>query len=113
MQSDLGIIAIVLICFSSIVITIKLLINGRIWSKLIENNFLRDNLQLPDLSALEFDKFSWLKWGIVIISFSLSLILLSVIPNNISDELKIGITGIFVGIAFIISYFISDKLAQK
>ena len=40
--------------------------------KLIENNLLRDNLQLPDLSTLEFDKLSWLKWGIVIISFSLS-----------------------------------------
>lgn len=113
MQSDLGIIAIVLICLGSIVITVKLLINGRIWKKLIENNLLRDNLQLPDLSTLEFDKLSWLKWGIVIISFSLSLILISIIPNNISDELKIGITGIFVGIAFIISYFISDKLVQK
>lgn len=113
MQSELGIIAIVLICFGSLVIIIKLLINGRIWKKLIENNMLRENLQLPDLSTMEFDKLSWLKWGIVIIAFSLSLILINIIPIEFSDEIKIGIMGLFIGIAFIVSYYVSTKYANK
>ncbi len=113
MQSELGIIAIVLICFGSLVIIIKLLINGRIWKKLIENNMLRDNIHLPDLSTMEFDKLSWLKWGIVIIAFSLSLILINILPIEFSEGIKIGITGFFIGIAFIVSYYVSNKFANK
>ena len=113
MQSDVGIIAIVLICVGSIVITVKQLINGKIWRKLIENNLLRDNVHLPDLASLKFDKYSWLRWGIVIISFSMALIVIDIIPYDFSDELKIGISGLFIGGAFIISYAITDKLVQK
>lgn len=113
MQSDLGVIAIVLICLGSFVITVKLLINGRIWRKLIENNLLRDDVQLPDLSTLEFSKLSWLKWGIVIISFGLSLILIHLIPHHISDELKMGIAGVFIGAAFVISYFLSERVISR
>ncbi|MCF7886689.1 MAG: hypothetical protein K9M80_09355 [Candidatus Marinimicrobia bacterium] len=107
MNSDLGTIAIVLIIFGSIVITIRLLLQGRLWKKLIENNMVNENMDLPNLESFDNYKLSWLKWGIVIIAFSLSLIIINVIPAELSDVLKIGISGIFIGIAFIISYFIS------
>lgn len=113
MQSDLGTIAMVFICLGSIVATVKLLVHGKIWNKIIENNLLRDNLNMPNLSTLAFDKLAWMRWGIVIISFSLSLILISFIPEHIADELKIGISGIFIGTAFIISYFITEKMSRK
>lgn len=109
MQTDLGIVAVLLVCFGSLVIVVKLLVVGRIWKKLIENNLYRENAQLPDLSMLEFDRLSWLKWGIVIISFSFSLVVLALLPFEMKEGLKIGISGFFVGVAFVISYFISDK----
>ncbi|MBN2092443.1 hypothetical protein JW964_22670 [candidate division KSB1 bacterium] len=113
MQSELGVIVLTFICLAATVITVKLLVNGRIWKKLIENNLLRENLQLPDLSTLEFNTLSWLRWGIVIILFSLSLIVINILPNALSDEIKIGISGIFIGAAFIISYIISKRQVKK
>lgn len=109
MQSDLGTIIVVLICFGAVVMTVKLLVQGRIWRRLIENNMVQENLELPGLSMFEKDRLSWLKWGIVIVAFSLSLVLIHLLPDGLSEELKIGIPGIFVGAAFIVSHFISER----
>lgn len=113
MQSDLGIIAIVFICFGAVVMTIKLLINGRIWKLLIQNKLVQDNSKLENFSVLENDKLAWLKWGIVITAFSLALIVINIIPVDFSDEVKIGITGLFVGISFIVSYIVSVRIIKN
>ena len=109
MESDFGVVAVLLVIFGSFVLIIKNLLNTSTWKKLIENNMLSDNAKLPVLPTAAMDRLSWAKWGIVLIAFGAALLVLEILPYRLSDGVIIGVTSIFVGAAFIISYFISAR----
>ncbi|MBN2425782.1 MAG: hypothetical protein JXR46_01240 [Calditrichaceae bacterium] len=113
MQSDFGVVAVLLVIFGSFVLVIKHLLNTSTWKKLIEKNLLSDNAKLPVLPTAAMDRLSWAKWGIVLIAFGAALLILEIIPYRMSDALIIGVTSIFVGAAFIVSYFISARQTNK
>jgi len=109
MSSDIGVAFTLVISLGSFLVLIKLFVDYRIKRKLIENNLVRKEVEFPNISSYEFDVLSWLKWGIVLMALGISIIIPTLLPFEISDELKIGLMCLFTGVAFIISYLITKK----
>jgi hypothetical protein len=113
MKTDQGVLAVLAIGAATIIIVIRMMVNARVWKRLIEHNVFQEKVALPDVSLLEPDRFSWLKWGIVLFSLGLGLVILYSIPTTLGDEVLMGMLSLFVGAGFIASYIVTTKITEK
>jgi len=113
MTSDFAPVFAILFFLGAVIITIRILVQWRVWKRLIDKNMVNENMDLPSLSTFQYNNVSWLKWGIVITAFGMAIVLNSLLPIDDYEGLQFGITGIFIGVAFIISYYISGSIENK
>ena len=78
--------------------------------KMIDKGFVNDTTQgiFKEQNPLD-NRYSSLKWGLIVFSAGLSLILISVIDIHPSEPLPYGIFAVFVSAGFLAYYFIMQK----
>ena len=81
--------------------------------KMIEKGFVNDETQAIFKSQTGENKFSSLKWGLIIFFAGLSLITMEFIPTSPESPLPYGLFAVSVSLGFLIYYFLLKKEIEK
>ena len=82
--------------------------------KMIDKGFVNDTTQaiLKEQESLT-NRFAALKWGLIVFSAGLALIVISLIDIRGDEPLPYGIFAVFVSLGFLVYYFIVQKNSNK
>jgi hypothetical protein len=81
--------------------------------RLIEKGMVDENLKFLYADKYDRNVPSSLKWGMVLTTIGLAVLVARLIPAIDSDEMTLSLMLIFGGIALISYYFIATKLFKK
>lgn len=81
--------------------------------KMIEKGFVNDDTQAIFKRHTEENKFSTLKWGLIILAAGLALIILEYVPYERESPLPYGIFAVAVSLGFLLYYFLVRKDLNK
>jgi hypothetical protein len=78
--------------------------------KMIEKGFVNDTTQaiFKQQASLE-DKYTSLKWGLIVLSAGLALVVLEFIETRPDSPLPYGLFAVFVSLGFLVYYFMVQK----
>lgn len=77
--------------------------------KMIEKGYVNEDTQAIFKKNTDENRFASLKWGLIILTAGLSLILMDFIEYDANSPLPYGLFAVFVSIGFLIYYFIVRK----
>jgi hypothetical protein len=77
--------------------------------KMIEKGFVNDDTQAIFKQHTANNKFTSLKWGLIIFFAGISLIIMEYIPTSPSSPLPYGLFAVSVSLGFLIYYFVVKK----
>lgn len=77
--------------------------------KMIEKGFVNEDTQAIFKKNTEENRYSSLKWGLIILSAGLSLIMMEYIDYETQSTLPYGLFAVFVSLGFLIYYFMVKK----
>lgn len=96
------------IIFFSIAYIIESTQKHRLRSRIVSSG-LTDEKVIKGLFAGQKDnKYSSLKWGLIILFAGIGLVVLEFIPYNYDSPLPYGIVGGFIALGFLIYFFVVD-----
>jgi len=81
--------------------------------KMIDKGFVNDDTQAIFKQHTGENKFSALKWGLIIFFAGLALILMEFIPVGPESPLPYGLFAVSVSLGFLIYYFLVKKEINK
>jgi hypothetical protein len=81
--------------------------------KMIEKGFVNDDTQAIFKRHTEENKFSTLKWGLIILTGGIALIILEYVPYERESPLPYGIFAVAVSLGFLAYYFLVRKDLNK
>lgn len=81
--------------------------------KMIEKGYVNDDTQAIFKKNTDENKYSSLKWGLIILFAGLSLIIMEFIDYDTKSPLPYGLFAMFVSIGFLIYYFMVKKELTK
>lgn len=77
--------------------------------KMIDKGYVNEDAQAIFKRHADENKFSALKWGLIILFGGLALILLEFIPTSPESPLPYGLLAFSISLGFLIYYFIIKK----
>lgn len=98
-----------MIVFSAIVAVIKIIADTKTRNKLIDKGLVDDKVKQLFAQQAQLQRLSSLKWGMVLVSIGLSLLISYVWPDLFSDGGTIGLMFLFAGIAFLAYFAVAQK----
>lgn len=81
--------------------------------KMIEKGFVNDDTQAIFKRHADENKYSSLKWGLIILFAGLALIIMEYIPTSPESPLPYGLVATFISLGFLIYYFMVKKEEEK
>jgi hypothetical protein len=81
--------------------------------KMIEKGFVNDDTQAIFKQHTAENKYSSLKWGLIILFVGLSLIIMEYIPVSPDSPLPYGLVAVSTSLGFLIYYFMVKKETHK
>lgn len=81
--------------------------------KMIEKGYVNEDTQAIFKRNTDENRFSSLKWGLIILFAGLSLVLMDFIDYDTRSPLPYGLFSVFVSLGFLIYYFIVKKELNK
>ena len=81
--------------------------------KMIEKGFVNDDTQAIFKRHTEENKFSTLKWGLIILAAGVALIILEYVPYERESPLPYGIFAVAVSLGFLVYYSLVRKDLNK
>ncbi len=81
--------------------------------KMIEKGYVNEDTQAIFKRNTNENRFATLKWGLIILTAGLSLILMEFIDYEANSPLPYGLFAVFVSIGFLIYYSIVRKELNK
>lgn len=81
--------------------------------KMIEKGYVNEDTQAIFKRHTDENKYSALKWGLIILFGGLALILMEYIPTNPDSPLPYGLLAFFISLGFLIYYFIVKNEQSK
>lgn len=81
--------------------------------KMIEKGYVNEDTQAIFKRNTDENRFSSLKWGLIILFAGLSLVLMDFIDYDTRSPLPYGLFAVFVSLGFLIYYFIIKKELHK
>ena len=109
---DDGIVAAIIlgVCFWGVVVILKSIFDYRIIRKMVDKS--HSEFKLNDLKfPVQQERFQMLKWGVVIMTGGLGLILIYYMDLNSDSPLPYGIESVFIALGFFL-YFSVEKLIE-
>ncbi len=92
---------------------VKVMTDYILKKKMIEKGFVNDDTQAIFKQHTAENKFSSLKWGLIILFGGFALILMEYIPAGHDSPLPYGLFAVAVSLGFLIYYFIVKKELAK
>ena len=77
--------------------------------KMIEKGYVNEDTQAIFKKNTDENKYTSLKWGLIILFAGLSLIIMEYLEYETSSPLPYGLFAVFVSIGFLIYYFMVKK----
>ncbi|SEL72644.1 DUF6249 domain-containing protein [Parapedobacter koreensis] len=94
------------IIFFTIAYIIETILKYRLRSRIVASG-LTDERVIKGLFSSKVDnKFSSLKWGLILLFSGIGLIVLEYVPHDYESPLPYGIEGAFIALGFLIYFFI-------
>ena len=81
--------------------------------KMIEKGYVNEDTQAIFKKNTDENKYSSLKWGLIILFAGLSLIIMEFIDYHAESPLPYGLFAMFVSLGFLIYYFMVRKELDK
>lgn len=81
--------------------------------KMIDKGYVNEDAQAIFKRHADENKYSALKWGLIILFGGLALILIEYIPTSPESPLPYGLLAFFISFGFLIYYFMVKKEQQK
>lgn len=94
---------------TSLVLFTKTIADYILKKKMIEKGYVNDDTQAIFKKNTDENKYSTLKWGLIILFAGLSLIIMEYIQYDSHSPLPYGLFAVFVSLGFLIYYFIVKK----
>lgn len=91
----------------------KVLTDYILKKKMIEKGYVNDDTQAIFKRQTDENKYSALKWGLIIFFIGLALIIMEYIPTSPESPLPYGLLAFFMSFGFLIYYFIVKKETDK
>lgn len=80
--------------------------------KMIDKGFVNDDTQAIFKQHTVDNKYSSLKWGLIVLFAGLALIVMNYLPAGPESPLPYGIFAVFVSAGFLLYYFLVKKDVQ-
>ncbi len=93
----------------SLVLFTKTLLEYRLKKNMIEKGFVNEDTQAIFKKNTEENKYSNLKWGLIIFFAGLALIITEYIPYSAESPLPYGVFALSVSIGFLLYFFMVKK----
>lgn len=77
--------------------------------KMIDKGYVNDDTQAIFKRNTDENRYSSLKWGLIILSAGLSLIIMEFVQYETDSPLPYGLFAVFVSLGFLTYYFIVKK----
>ena len=77
--------------------------------KMIEKGYVNEDTQAIFKRNTQENRFASLKWGLIILTAGLSLVLMEYIDYDTKSTLPYGLFAVFVSLGFLVYYFIVKK----
>ncbi len=90
-------------------IIIKSITDYILKKKMIEKGYVNEEVQAMFKSHKVNDRYTSLKWGLIILFAGLSLILMEFIPYEPESPLPYGLFAVSIAIGFLIYYYLIKK----
>lgn len=101
-------------CFGgSIYFFTKVMTDYILKKKMIEKGYVNEETQALFKQHTSDNRFTSLKWGLIILFAGLSLVMMEFIPTGPESPLPYGLFAVFVSLGFLIYYFLVKKETQK
>jgi len=97
----------------SIIIFTRTISDYILKKKMIEKGYVNEDTQAIFKRNTDENRFSSLKWGLIILFAGLSLVLMDFIDYDTRSPLPYGLFAVFVSLGFLIYYFIVKKELNK
>ena len=81
--------------------------------KMIEKGYVNEDTQAIFKKNTDENRYSSLKWGLIILFAGLSLVLMEFIDYDTRSTLPYGLFAVFVSLGFLIYYFMVKKELNK
>jgi hypothetical protein len=81
--------------------------------KMIDKGFVNEETQAIFKEHANDNKYSSLKWGLIIFFAGISLIIMEYVPVQPQSPLPYGLFAVAVSLGFLIYYFLMNKREQK
>lgn len=98
---------------TALVMFTKTLLDYRLKKNMIEKGFVNEDTQAIFKKQTSEDKFTALKWGLIIFFAGLSLIVIEYVPSGPESPLPYGVFALFVSLGFLIYYYLVKKELNK
>ena len=98
---------------TSLFFFVKVMTDYILKKKMIEKGYVNEETQALFKQHASENKYSSLKWGLIILSAGLALVLMEYIPTGPDSPLPYGLFSVFVSIGFLAYYFIVKNETQK
>lgn len=98
---------------STMVLFTRTLTDYILKKKMIDKGFVNEDTQAIFKRNTDENKYSTLKWGLIILFAGLSLVVMEFIQYDSHSPLPYGLFAVFVSLGFLIYYFIVKKEFNK
>lgn len=97
----------------SIIVFTKTISDYILKKKMIDKGYVNEDTQAIFKRNTDENKYSSLKWGLIILFAGLSLVLMDFIDYDTRSPLPYGLFAVFVSLGFLIYYFMVKKELNK
>lgn len=97
----------------SIIVFTKTISDYILKKKMIDKGYVNEDTQAIFKRNTDGNKYSSLKWGLIILFAGLSLVLMDFIDYDTRSPLPYGLFAVFVSLGFLIYYFMVKKELNK
>lgn len=99
--------------FLGLVYIIRIYTNYILKKNMIEKGFVNEEAQALFREQKTSSSLGSLKWGILMITVGIALVVSDFLPFSYDSTAKYGIIAAFVGIGFLVYYQIAKKISEK
>lgn len=99
--------------FVIVVLVVKLILDYKTRSKLIEKGMLDENIKFLYADRPASQSLSALKWGMVLIGLGAAVVIGQIVPEDLAGEITIGGMLLLAGLGLLIYYLVASRVMKK
>lgn len=94
---------------TSVIVFTKTIADYILKKKMIDKGYVNEDTQAIFKTNTDENRYTSLKWGLIILFGGIALILIEFIPRGHESSLPYGVFAVFVSLGFLVYYFIVKR----